>query len=332
MRIIWSLLLVLVLVPEGSRPAHRPVLGRVADVRATRVALDRDDPTRRRVGDLVWLGGIKLSSRDPAFGGFSSLSVQGDRFTLLSDGGNIVRFAMGADWTLRAASFGDLPGGPGTGWFKRDRDSESMSVDPHTGDIWVGFENYNAFWRYAPGFARAEARVRPPVMRHWAENSGPEAMTLLPKGGMVTIDETDPWPKATGRGGVVFYGDPVLNPRRGFRFNYVPPGGYDPSDMTVLPDGRWLVLNRAFTWARFSNVLTIVDPAQVRPGATVRGHDIATLAAPLIHDNFEGVTTTRENGATIVWLVSDDNQLPVQRSLLLKFKLDPVPPQRNRSK
>ncbi len=332
MRIRWSLLLVLLFVPEGSRPVHRQVLGAVADVRATPVALDRDDPHLARVGDLVWLGGVKLSSRDPAFGGFSAIAVAGDRFTLLSDGGNIVRFALGRDWRLHAASFGDLPGGPGTGWSKRSRDSESMSVDAKTKAIWVGFENANSLWRYAPGFARAEARVRPAVMRDWPENAGPEAMTLLPRGGVAVIGEEDPWPGAPGRAGVVFYGDPVLHPRRGFRFNYLPPDGYDPSDMTVLPDGRWLILNRRFSWARFSSVLSVVDPAQVRPGATVRGRDIATLAAPLIHDNFEGVTATREGRATIIWLVSDDNQLPVQRTLLLKFRLEPVPPKQDRKR
>ena len=332
MRVLWSLLLVLLLVPEGSRPVHRPVLGRLADIRATPVALDRDDSRRTRVGDLMWLGGVKLASHDPAFGGFSSLSVAGDRVTLLSDGGNIVHFTLGRDWHLHAASFGDLPKGPGTGWSKRGRDSESMSVDPKTGAIWVGFENANALWRYAPGFARAEARVRPRVMRDWPENKGPEAMTLLPGGGMAVIGEQDPWPGAPGRAGVIFFGDPVVHPRRGFRFNYLPPDGYDPSDMTVLPDGRWLILNRRFDWARFSSVLTIVDPGQIRPGATVRGREIATLAAPLIHDNFEGVAATREGRATIVWLVSDDNQLPVQRSLLLKFRLDPVPPKQDRKK
>ena len=331
MRIFWSLLLMLLLVPEGSRPVHRPVLGAVADVRATPVAFDRADPRRRRVGDLVWLGGVKLSSHDPAFGGFSSLAVAGDRFTLLSDGGNIVRFALGRDWQLRAASFGDVPDGPGTGWSKRSRDSESMSVDAKTGAIWVGFENANALWRYAPDFAHAQARVRPAVIRRWPENAGPEAMALLPGGGMVTIGEREPWRGAKGRGGVVFYGDPVLHPRRGFRFNYLPPKGYDPSDMTVLPDGRWLILNRRFSWARFSSVLSVVDPAQVQPGATVRGRDIATLAAPLIHENFEGVAATREGRATIIWLVSDDNQLPVQRSLLLKFRLSPAPPTQART-
>jgi hypothetical protein len=324
MRIQWSVLLCLFCAPNWMGEPHRPQFDSHAPFHADRVELSFDEPHVTRVGDLVWLGGIKLASSDPAFGGFSSLHVAGDRFTLLSDGGDIVRFAMGRDFRLHDPSIAELPGGPGTGWAKRDRDSESMSVDPKTGAIWVGFENSNDFWRYDPTFRHVEAHVAPPVMRNWVLNEGPEAMMLLPGGGMATIDETTPWPKQHGRGGIVFFGDPVQHPRWGFRFNYLPPKGYDVSDMTLLPDGRWLILNRAFTRLRFSNVLTIVDPGQIKPGATVRGHAIATIAAPLLHDNFEGVAVTREGRATIIWLVSDDNQFALQRSLLFKFRLDPV--------
>ena len=38
--------------------------------------------------------------------------------------------------------------------------------------------------------------------------------------------------------------------------------------------------------------------------------------------SFRMVATTQEKGATIVWLVSDDNQSLLQRTLLLKFRLD----------
>ena len=48
----------------------------------------------------------------------------------------------------------------------------------------------------------------------------------------------------------------------------------------------------------------------------------STLASPLIHENFEGIAATREGAATIIWIVSDDNQLWLQRSLLLKFRLE----------
>lgn len=323
MRIVCSVLLLLLLLPDWTGTARMASLGRDARFAVTPAALDPADPALARVGDLVWLGGVRLTSPDPAFGGFSALHVAGDRFTLLSDGGDIVRFAMDDAWRVRDRSFAALPGGPGTGWQKSDRDSESMSVDPRTGDIWVGFETSNALWRYDAGFRRVVAHVAPPAMRDWPNNEGPEAMTLLPNGNLAAIAETIPWKHRTGRAGLMFQGDPSVAPRTGFRFDYVPPAGYDPSDMAVLPDGRWLILNRRFADLQFSNVLSVVDPARVKPGATVRGRAIATLAAPLIHDNFEGVAITREHGATIVWLVSDDNQSALQRSYLLKFRLDP---------
>jgi hypothetical protein len=34
----------------------------------------------------------------------------------------------------------------------------------------------------------------------------------------------------------------------------------------------------------------------------------------------EGLAVTQEGGRTIVWLASDDNLLPLQRTLLLKFE------------
>lgn len=103
----------------------------------------------------------------------------------------------------------------------------------------------------------------------------------------------------------------------------MPYGRYDPADATALPNGDLLVLDRAFRLPfRFSNRLSLVPASAIRAGSVARGELLATLDSPLIHDNFEGVATTIEHGATIVWLVSDDNQLPLQRTLLLKFRLD----------
>src|SRR3546814_5800611 len=43
-----------------------------------------------------------------------------------------------------------------------------------------------------------------------------------------------------------FDGDTIAAPRRGFRFGLVVPAGFSPSDTTLLPDGRLLVLLRRF--------------------------------------------------------------------------------------
>jgi len=331
MRLLQSVLLLLLLTPPWMGEKRLPLLGADPVFEAVAIGLDPENPARNRVGQLTWLGGFELKSPDPAFGGFSAMTVMGDRFTLLSDGGNIVRFRMNARGALSERDFAELPGGPGTGWRKEDRDSESLTVDPGTGRLWVGFERANAIWRFAPGFAGVEAHAAPPAMAKWPTNTGAEAMTRLADGGFIVIGERQPWPGRTGRAAIRFSGDPAEKPDTGFRFTYLPPDHYDPSDMAVLPDGRLLVLNRRFALPfEFSAKLTVIDPKAIRPGAVVRGREIATLAAPLVHDNFEGLAITREGGATIVWIVSDDNQLFLQRSLLLKFRLEPDPPVKRR--
>ena len=324
MRSLATLLFVAVAVWAGvpgwtgderlALPAPQPLF------RAERVALDPADPARRKVGALTFLGGVRLTSPDAAFGGFSALAVRDDRFTLLSDGGNVATFRMDARGRVSEPGYRTLPSGPATGWRKMDRDSESLAVDPAGGALWVGFERANAIWRYAPGFARVERSVRPPEMKRWRANGGPESMVRLADGRFLVIAE-----EAThgpGREALLFASDPTKGGQP-LRFRYLPPAGFDPSDATQLPDGRVLVLNR--WWGlpiRFRSALVVFDPARIRPGALVRGREIARLAPPLRTENYEGVATTVEGGRTMLWLVSDDDTGLWQHTLLLKFRMD----------
>lgn len=335
MRILFVILAVLLIVPGWTGEKRLALLGDKPQMIATRVPLDPADPRRMKVGALTYLGGVRLRSIDPAFGGFSALHVvrqaDGNRFTMVSDGGNVVSFTMGDDWAPRRLRFLNLPGGPGIGWDKRDRDSESLAVDPATGRIWIGFERYNAIWRYAPGFAKAEAQRAPKAMASWPANGGPESLARLPDGRFVVIGEERHVPKRRWRGSeaarlqsrdaLIFPGDPIAT--RPVHFAYMPDGRYDPADATALPNGDLLVLDRAFRLPyRFSNRLSRVPAAAIRQGHAARGALLATLDSPLIHDNFEGMATTQQDGATIIWLVSDDNQSLLQRTLLLKFRID----------
>lgn len=326
MRLALSILLIFLAVPQWSGEPRLMLLGKHPVIHAVRVPLDPADPARRRAGWLTFLGGVRLTSPDPTFGGFSALRVEGDRFTLLSDGGNVVRFRLDGQGRVSAPSFAELPNGPGRGWEKRDRDSESLTTDPATGDVLVGFENSDEIWRYDSSLARVRGHSAPPAMKRWDENGGAEAMVRLRGGATIVFAETTDWRGPVGKVAIRFSGDPSRYPRRGWRFGYLPPRYYRASDAALLPDGRILVLNRRFALPfRFSAKLTIVDPAAIRPGALVEGTEIATLAAPLIHDNFEGLAVVREGGRTTVWIVSDDNQSWLERTLLLKFRLDDRP-------
>lgn len=323
MRILLSVVLLLLFLPSWSGDERLPLLPERAHMRADPVTLHRDDAKRLRIGGLTFLGGVRLTSPATAFGGFSAMMVAGDQFTLLSDGGNIVSFRMGEDWQPRDLRFANLPDGPGRGWHKADRDSESLTVDAATGRLWVAFEDSNEIWRYAPGFARAEARHAPAAMREWPESSGAESMVRLRDGSFVLLSEGEAGAAKGTRQGLWFAGDPVRRPQRGFRFDYRPPGGFRPTDIAELPDGRLAVLNRKVSLREgFTAAVTIVGRRSVRSGRIVSGREVARFAAPALHDNFEALAATREGRDTVLWIASDDNRSPFQQSLLLKFRLD----------
>ncbi len=158
----------------------------------------------------------------------------------------------------------------------------------------------------------------------------------LTDGRFVTISETSHVPPRYWQGGdrarlrtreaLIFPRDPTDPGARPRRFAYRPYGHYDPADAAELPNGDLIVLERGFRLPfHWSNRLSIVRAKDVRARVLARGRLVAVLDTPLIHDNFEGVAVTREGSATMLWLVSDDNDMPIQRSLLLKFRLDRGP-------
>lgn len=320
--------LLLSLFPGSAVQDIRPVLGAHAAVQAIPVALAPGDPGVRAVGRLAYLGGVRLTSPDPAFGGFSAMLVEGDRFTLLNDAGGGLRFRLGPGWEVREPRFFDLPGGPGIGFTKDERDSESMARDPATGRIWVAFEVENAIWRFDPALRRAEAQAMQAAMADWPSGGGPEAMMRQRDGRFVVLSETGrPAGMRHLRKAVRFAGDPA-EPQRAppVRFFYQPPAGFNPTDIAELPDGRSLVLNRRFgVPALFTAVVTLVDMRRVRSGSVVQGVEVARFEPPLLHDNFEALAVTQEGGDTIVWIASDDNGEWWEQSLLLKFRLE-LPP------
>ena len=112
MRAILLLLFIALFGPGYAGPGRLPLFG--AGPGFTTTVLPA--PPERRVGQLTWLGGLRLDSDDPAFGGFSTLSVRDGRAQLLSDGGNLTGFALDRAGRAHAARFGELPGGPRAGW------------------------------------------------------------------------------------------------------------------------------------------------------------------------------------------------------------------------
>lgn len=319
-RSAFLVLVFALLATNVTAPPEPPPPGpAVATLIIQPVALDESAPGRRRIGSLDYLGGWALSSDSARFGGVSSLHVEGGEVDALSDDGTLFRFARPAGRGREPVRIDPLGDGPGPATRKSNRDTESMVIlGPW---LWAGFENHNMIWRYRRADLGAAASAQPAPMRDWRGNSGAEGMTRLADGRFLVFCEgrSDDRPFSDL---ILFDGDPADPDTPAALLHYRRVPGYRVSDATTLPDGRLLILNRRFEWLEgFSLVLTIADARNLHPGAVVESREIARLQPPLTIDNMEGLSVTVEDGRTIVWLASDDNFLPLQRTLLLKFAL-----------
>lgn len=313
------LLAAFVLLATFAPPAlqHREPPPPVTFVSFAPVALDAEDPGVRRLGRLAFLGAWALTSNDARVGGISALHVEAGEALAMSDAGWVIRFPLPGGRPQARAEVSMVAQGPGPPGDKSNRDVESLVV--HGGEAWIGFEQANAIWRYdARSFARRSS-AEPPAMREWSNNAGPEAMARLPDGRFLVFAE--------GEGGdseaVLFSGDPAAPGTPALRLRYRPPEGYRITDAAVLPDGRLVLLNRDVSlFAGFTARLSVAELPAPADRAPIVGREIAVFEGRATRDNFEALSVTREGGRTILWIASDDNYNPLQRTLLMKFALE----------
>ncbi len=320
-RLLRSLLLVgcALIATNGTRQIYGNDSQQI-DLRP--LSLNPERPRQWRVGELEFVNAWELSSDNHDFGGISALTRLPDgRFYGTGDAGTLIGFGLSGKEAIDRPFIAPLPGAFDKGKSFRDRDSESIASDPESGRVWVGFEANSAVRRYGPGFSREEASVYPTEMGPWDGNSGAEAMVRFPDGRFALFSEGYDRPDGSYEA-LMFSGDPIEPGTRVFRFGYFPPSGFKITDATLLPDGSILTLNRRVAFPKgFEAKLAIIDPADIAKGLSLRPRVIAHLISPLLVDNMEGITTSQENGRTMIWMISDDNFAVFQRTILMKFAL-----------
>ncbi|MBA3897589.1 MAG: esterase-like activity of phytase family protein [Sphingomonadaceae bacterium] len=305
-----------------SDGAHAPISGQPIEIAATPVALVANHPEWTRAGALRFVAGWRLTSPASAFGGLSSLDVEGSEVTALSDAGLIVRFHLGRFGHASRARIIPVSRGCGGGILAAGRDTESLAHDPAGGGWWIGFEGRNVICRLSEDLGGAKGVTAPRAMADWPDVKGAETILRLRDGRFIVFAEGAP------DGGallpvLLFAGDPAVPGAAVTQMRYRPPDAYSPTDAAQLPDGRILVLNRRFSiFSLFTARLVLLDPVPLRADAVLSGRVVARFAPPVIADNFEGLSVSVEDGKPIVWIVSDENYLSWQRTLLLKFALN----------
>jgi hypothetical protein len=300
---------------------------------ATPVPLDPGNPGREAAGTLVFRGGLMLRSADKRFGGLSDMLWEPEcgRLLAITDTGYWLALEPaeqdGRLVGVRAAWMAPLLGPDGTARkSKAGSDAEALTRTAG-GATWVWFEQDHRGWRYQAVSAcrpeslgaSATAVLRIPEMADWPRNGGAEAVAAR-NGKLLILSESAD--AGDGRAALEAGedGSGVVP------FVYVPPAGYSPTALSALgEDGRFLVLNRRLSFpAGFSAVVAEAEVA-APPAGTVRPRVLARLAPPLSVDNMEAMAVREEAGGRSVYLGSDDNFMPFQRTLLLKFGLKEGP-------
>ena len=315
---LFALTVTLLSVSSGSRLTVEIVIPHRIEIRAVPLI----EPKFALAPELTFVRGWALTSNDENFGGLSALLTDGVHFTSLSDAGLLVHWTMGAGGLIANARVDPLPKGCAIDSFKINRDSESITRDPVSGDYWIGFEWRNAICRADPTLHHAMALANPPQMRWWERTTGPESMVRLADGRFLVIEERPTGGKFSGPA-LLFPGDPTLPGVKAQQLVYNLPADYfRPTDAAELPDGRLLIMHRNFKPPfRFRGKLAILDPVPARPVKPLKGRIIASFDEKGLTDNFEGVAISQTAGHTYVWIVSDDNYLWLQQTYLLQFEL-----------
>ncbi len=312
---VLIVLLVLLLFPAAA-PA------RILTVEAVPVALDPENPARKSIGRLEFIGGLRLSSSDPAFGGFSGLDISADgRLTAIGDRGQWLSARLeeeqGRPVALTDASMMPLQGIGGQGLNGPWRDAESLARLPGGGWL-VAFERFHRIRRYeekAPLYGGGAAIVpRPPALDAAPANGGIEAMTVLADGRILIFAEDMRTEQGTHPGWLI--GPDGSMARLSLRAE----GLFKPTGLSTLANGDVLLLERRFTLiggvaARISRLRR----QDIRPAARLGAQELARLEPPLTVDNFEGIAAVADG----IYILSDDNFNPLQNTLLLKFRLRP---------
>ncbi len=293
-----------------------------AAIGATVVMLDPRDGERTRFGALELLAGFVLTMADPGFGGYSGLSISADgaRLTAISDRAGWLELGLNHDAEGRVVGFGAAMTGPlrdtaGTVLRGAGGDSEALARLPG-GGFAVSFERRPRIDAYPEGLdARAVPLVGAASFGRLPTNGGLEAMTALPDGRLIALVET------AGPDGL--HQGFLIGPDGTASLAYRTEPAFSPTDVAELPGGDLLVLERSFNVVEGAQARLIrIAASTVRAGAVLEGRELARLSPPLATDNFEGLAVRpAPGGGTLVYVISDDNFKPFQRTLFYQFLL-----------
>jgi len=308
--------------PSTPLPIPEPKpYGPGIELQSAAVPLNPSNPAQDRIGHFVFAGGIALTSSNTGrLHGLSDLKIMPDGMLIaVTDMGELfqAKLQLDANERLTGLTDGELKplwdadGKPLQG--KENADAEGFAVMP-SGDWLVSFERNHRIWRYPFRSDSVEDASWPKTL--FSDNEGMEALspypTAAPDAYLVGGEEGEMWLcRLTAAC--------TPTPRQ------QPPGlEYGLTAIAAFDGPAIAILYRAYDPIRGSRAVVRIlsQPLRAKPAPQVV--DSFSIEGPLTRDNFEGLALVRNaKGGTRLYLLSDDNFSPTQRTLLLAFDWQP---------
>lgn len=279
---------------------------------------------------ISFIAAWEFSSRNTAFGGFSSLIYLGkDKFLTLSDSGTLAYFDFPSDkqniGSLKNVSIRPLKVENTGSEIKKKTDTKSMFLDKESDKLWVGLEQDHRIERFSLSHLNLEAVVRPKAMKKWPANGGAKSLVGLQDGSFLVFSEYAPGGDSGEYSALYFDKDPVAKNVHIMPFNHIPPTGYRMTDITTLPNQLLIALYRRYNPVEGASAKVAVmkyDPK--RKNCFLSGFELTDIKKPLPVDNMEGITignvTEKKRDGKLhniydLWLISDDNFHSLQSTI-----------------
>ena len=297
----------------------------LSDLKTSQINLfPNDTKASSLLKNLEYVSGLELNSNHEDFGGLSGLIIEdNNNFTTIGDQGIWMtgQLILNNNDELTSISNAKL------GYLKNEKNiylvqsgklfTDAEAVELFNGKLIVSFERNHRILSYEKIEGVAQLFYDKMKLLDLPNNGGIEAMTSLKDNSLIFISED-----------LVDSNDRIV----GFRLYenklskiFVKKNGsFKPTDLSVLPSGDILMLERSFTPIKGAKArISLIKYQDIIESPLITPIYIDTISPPMIVDNFEGISSIKSNsGGYFIFILSDDNFNFLQKTILLQFHWD----------
>ena len=299
-------------------------LGTAVELKSIKINLFPTDLENISLNKLKFVSGIEIKSNHPDFGGLSGLIINEDK-SLIAVGdqgiwltGKIKIDENGKLVEIINGRLGHLKGNENNPLYKLGKSyTDAESIEPYNNKFVVSFERKHRILIFNNIFSHSEIFYDRIKYLDLPYNGGIEAMAPLKNNLIFLLSENLIYPddKIAGY---------LLSDNKLKKVYVKKNGSFKPTDMSNLPDGNILLLERSFSPVRgVSARISVIKYEDLKPNSVILPFTLDTLKPPMVVDNFEGISFLKLNdGGYYIFILSDDNFNFLQKTLLYQFYWD----------